>query len=74
MPDRLKERLDLDYHDFLDNLNAAYEGAYRDLMEEAPKLGTVRRVLLTEVHYPVGAAIRIQLGAVIDANGGRNDT
>ena len=62
MADRNKERLDLDWHTFLDQLNGAYEDAYRDVMQMIGDPSKVARVTLVGVMWPDEDSVSVHLG------------
>ena len=74
MADRLKQKLDADWHTFLDHLNDTYENAYQSLLRQAPKLGDVESIELVEVHWPVNESIHIGLGAIVRQKPDANET
>lgn len=62
MADRIKARLDKDWHTLLDNLNESYEAAYQSLKDYGVNLDKVARVTLEAVQWPVDDHIHILLG------------
>lgn len=65
MSERVKQRLDLDWHDFLDALNSAYEDAYKTVMSLVGNPEAVEQMRIEEVRWPVNGEIYVCLGAYV---------
>jgi hypothetical protein len=62
----LKERLDRDWHQFLDYANQAYEAAYADVMTLVGDPSLVERLMLEEVIWPTDGQVLVRVGAYLD--------
>lgn len=74
MPDRIKARLDADWHDFLDDLNRVYEASYESTMKHRFVRERAKRVYLMVVEWTDGDDLRIGLGVELETDGGRHDS
>ena len=69
MSDHIKQRLDKDWHAFLDSLNETYEDAYRATRRAGDQIGLVKRIHLVLVCWREDEPLEVGLGTVIKRQG-----
>lgn len=68
---RVRERTDLDWAEFLDDLNTAFEDAYDRLLHDAARRDAISRVTLRTIAWVRGGPIMVVLDAERDEENGR---